>query len=128
MRKTSLAATAALAAVIAAPAAYAGDETAAMRAVRDAETGQMRAPTRDEMKEMIAAEKAERKARGLPEETEAQPVQVRTHANGMQSAVLGADYLVMVVAEKDKDGKLVIRHENPADEHVAAPATELPTE
>lgn len=128
MRITTLAAAAALAAVIAAPPAFAGDETAAMRAVRDKETGQMRAPTQDEMKELVEAEKAARKARGLPEQTETQPVQVRTHSNGMKSAVLGAEYLVMVVAEKDADGKTVIRHANPADEHVAAPASELPTE
>jgi uncharacterized protein (DUF2141 family) len=129
MKKTSIAAAVALVATIAAPNAFAGDETAALRAVRDKETGQLRAPTQDEAKELNAAERAARKARGLPEEATFEPVQLRTYENGMKAAVLGADHLVSVVAERDADGKLVVRHANPADEHVAAPAADqLPTE
>jgi hypothetical protein len=100
-----------------------------MRVVRDAQTGELRAPNSDELRAMQAQEKAEkaaRKARGeesaMPEETV-----VRVHANGMKSALLGEDQLVQVVATRDADGKLVVSHANPADEHVA-PATELPTE
>jgi hypothetical protein len=100
-----------------------------MRVVRDAQTGQLRAPNNEELRAMLAAEKAERAARrargedsGMPEETV-----VRIHADGMKSALLGEDQLVQVVAERDADGKLVVKHANPADEHVA-PATELPTE
>lgn len=127
MMKNTVAAVA-LAATLAASGAMATDATEALRVVRDKETGQMRAPNQEEMKELIAAEKAERKARGLPEQTETQPVQVREHANGMKSAVLGAEYLVMVTAEKDEHGKLVVKHANPADEHVVSKTAELPTE
>jgi hypothetical protein len=123
------AAAVAMATALAAPTAFAGDETAAMRAVRDKETGQLRAPTQDEMKELQQAERENRKARGLPEEPSSEPLPVRVHANGMKSVVLGEDQLVSVVAERDADGKLVVRHANPADEHAAQPAPEQrPTE
>jgi hypothetical protein len=129
MMKTSLAAAVALVATLAAPGVLAADATEALRVVRDKETGQMRAPTRDEMKALLEAEKAERKARGLPEERAMQPVQVRTYPNGMKAAVLGEEFLVMVTAEKDANGNLVVKHANPADEHVVTKTTtELPTE
>jgi hypothetical protein len=129
MRTRMFAAAVALSAAIAAPSAFAGDDTAAMRAVRDKETGQLRAPTQDELKELLQAERANRKARGLPEEPSSEPQQVRVHANGMKSVVLSEDMLVSVVAERDADGKLVVRHADPADEHVSQPAPEQrPTE
>jgi len=129
MKKTSIVVAAALVGVLAAPGTFAADTTEALRVVRDKQTGQLRAPNSDELKEMLEAEKADRMARGKPESAaEAQPVQVRTHASGMKSAVLGEDFLVSVEAHRDTNGNLVMKHADPADEHVAAPTTELPTE
>ena len=129
MRTRMFAAAVAMSAALAAPTAFAGDETAAMRAVRDKETGQMRAPNQEELKQLLEAERAARKARGLPEEPSSEPAQVRVHANGMRSVVLSEDMLVSVVAERDAEGNLVVRHADPADEHVVAPASDQrPTE
>jgi hypothetical protein len=130
MKKTSVYVAAALAATLAAPAALADDAAAgmdAMRAVRDKETGQLRAPNHDELKALLEAEKAERRARGEPEVAAPREAQVRTYGSGMKAAVLNADYLVSVEARVDENGKLVVQHANPADEH-AAPAATLPTE
>lgn len=104
----------ALAATAAAPA-YAEE---ARRAVRDKDTGKLRAPTNEELE----AEKAERQARGEPEPAgPVAPRSVRQHANGMRSAVLGPEYMVTLKAERGPDGKLIVKHANPAHEHKAAP-------
>jgi hypothetical protein len=97
----------------------AGDAAAqGRRAVRDKDTGKFRAPTMEELE----AEKAERKARGLPEPTaKAAPLALRQHPNGMRSAVLGPEYLVTLKAERGADGRLIVRHANPAHEHQASP-------
>ncbi|EHR70113.1 hypothetical protein BurJ1DRAFT_1241 [Burkholderiales bacterium JOSHI_001] len=88
------------------------------RVVRDKETGKLRSPTEEE----LAAERAERKARGEPEPgANRVPLAVRQHPNGMRSAVLGPEYLVTLRAERGPDGKLVIKHANPAHEHPVAP-------
>jgi hypothetical protein len=99
-----------------------------IRVVRDKATGRLRAPSQDELREMLAAEKAERKAKGLSESSaEPAPLQVREHANGMKSAVLGADYLVTLEARRDADGKLTKEHDSAAHEHSAV-ADERPLE
>lgn len=132
MKKTPMLVAAALAATLATPAVLAQDsETTldALRVVRDQETGQLRAPNNAELKQMLEEEKAARKARGEPERsTDPQSVQVRSYSSGMKAAVLGADFLVFVEAQRDASGNLAVRHADPADEHVAAPTTELPTE
>jgi hypothetical protein len=92
------------------------------RAVRDSVTGKLRAPSEEE----LAAERAERAARGQAEPTGAvAPKVVRLHANGMRSAVLGPEYMSTLKAERQADGQLVIRHANPAHEHgnAAKPTT-----
>jgi hypothetical protein len=123
---------AALAATLAAPAVLADGAVAAseaMRVVRDKETGQLRAPNNDELKQMLAAEKAARKAKGLPESSgEIQAVEVRTHANGMKSAQLGPEFLVSLEARRDAEGNLVVTHAQPGYDVHAAPANEQPTE
>jgi hypothetical protein len=98
------------------------DTQQARRVVRDKETGQLRAPTAEER----AAEAAERRARGEAEPTyKSAPLVVRQHANGMRSAVLGEDYMVKLVAERGPDGKVVIRHANPAHEHrISTPSSQ----
>lgn len=133
MNKTLPFIVAALAATLVAPGALA-DEAAAggtdsLRVVRDKETGQLRAPNNDELKQMLAAEKAARKAKGLPESSgEIQAVEVRTHANGMKSAQLGPEYLVSLEARRDAEGNLVVTHAQPGYDVHAAPANEQPTE
>lgn len=132
MKKTSMLVAAALAATLATPAVLAQDaeaSTDALRVVRDKQTGQLRAPNSEELKQMLEAEKADRKARGKPEPSaNPQPVQVRTYANGMKAAVLGPEFLVSLEAQRDADGNLTVRHADPADDHIAAPNTALPTE
>ena len=133
MRKSSLVIAAAIAAMLAGPGALAGETAAAseaLRVVRDKETGKLRAPNNDELKEMIAAEKAERKAKGLPESSqETETFEVRTHANGMKSLQLGPEFLVSLEARRDADGNLVVTHAQPGYDVHAAPATEQqPTE
>jgi hypothetical protein len=86
------------------------------RVVRDKETGKLRSPTEEE----LAAERAERKARGEPEASARAPLAVRQHANGMRSAVLGPEYLVTLKAERGPDGRLVIKHADPAHDHPGA--------
>ena len=132
MKKTSMLVAAALAATLVTPAVLAQDaeaSTDALRVVRDKQTGQLRAPNNEELKQMLEAEKADRKARGKPESSaNPQPVQVRTYASGMRAAVFGPEFLVSLEAHRDADGNLTVRHADPADEHVAAPHTALPTE
>jgi hypothetical protein len=98
------------------------------RAVRDSVTGKLRAPTEEELAAMDAQPNARaQQQRSAP----AAPLVVRQHANGMRSAVLGREYRSTLVADRQADGKLVIRHANPAHEHgsnaTSKPATR-PTE
>ena len=88
----------------------------ARRVVRDQETGKLRSPTEEE----LAAERADRKARGEPEASARAPLAVRQHSNGMRSAVLGPEYLVTLKAERGPDGRLVIKHADPAHDHPGA--------
>lgn len=81
-------------------------EAQSLRVVRDKQTGKLRAPTADELKAMQAAERAERKARGLPEVTESQPLVVTRHASGMLSAKLGPEYMMTLEGERQPDGSL----------------------
>jgi len=137
-RLTTQFAVGALVALAAAGTPCLADETAAaqptasmdaMRVVRDKATGKLRAPNPSELKEMLEAEKAQRKALGKPESAaEPQPIEVRSYPSGMRAAVLGPEYLVSLEAYRDADGNLVVRHADPADEHVAAPQAQLPTE
>ena len=57
----------------------------------------------------------------------AQPLQVREYPGGMKSVVLGPEHLISIEARRDADGKLVVTHENPKDEHPAT-TRDLPTE
>jgi hypothetical protein len=97
----------------------------ARRVVRDPVTGRLRAPTNAE----LAAEQAAARARGTADQGPGAPLRVRLHPNGMRSAVLGPDYMVTLKAERDVNGKLVIKHANPIHEHghaaqdAAAPAS-----
>lgn len=99
----------------AAPAAPAGTDSA-RRVVRDPVSGRLRAPTNEE----LAAEQAERRARGAADQGPGAPLIVRQHANGMRSAVLGPDYMVTLKAERGADGKLSIKHANPSHDHGSA--------
>jgi hypothetical protein len=110
----------------AAPAAAV--ESQALRVVRDKATGKLRAPTADELKAMQAAERAERKARGLPEVAEPAPLNITRHANGTLSARLTPDYMVTVRAERRPDGSLKQTHDDPTLAHPVAPRNALPTE
>ena len=92
-------------------------EAQAMRAVRDKVTGKLRAPTADELEAMHANERAARKARGLPETAEPAPLRLQLHANGMRSAVLGADYLVTLKGERRADGSVRRFHPHGDHEH-----------
>lgn len=92
-------------------------EAQTLRAVRDKATGKLRAPTAEEMKALLAAERADRKARGLPETPEARPVVVTRHASGMRSAVLGVEHMVTLQATRRPDGSLALQHDDPAHEH-----------
>lgn len=92
----------------------------ALRAVRDKATGQLRAPTADELKAMIAAERAARKARGLPEVETQAPLVVRQHVGGMRSARLGPDYLVTLKGERRADGSVRRFHEQGGPAHADA--------
>jgi hypothetical protein len=97
--------------------------TTAVRAVRDKATGQLRRATQAEVQELLAAEAAERQARGQPDPATAAPArQVTQHANGMLSAVLGTEHLVTVVAVRGPDGRLVRGHTHPAHAHPSSPA------
>ena len=129
MKVTSVLAAAVLAATLAAPPVLA-EETQTMsnglRVMRDKATGKLRAPTADELKAMEDAEQAARNARGLPQTAKTAPV-VRTHPNGMRSAVLGKDQLISLQAERGRDGKLVVKHSDPKLDP-SAQVNALPTE
>lgn len=91
------------------------------RVVRDAVTGKLRAPSEEE----LATERAARKASGKAEfKGPSAPLIVRQHANGMRSAVLGTEYMSTLQAERKADGRLVVRHANPAHEHQAPRGTQ----
>lgn len=96
------------------PSASPAAVDSARRVVRDKATGKLRAPTTEELE----ADSSERRARGEAEpNAKGAPLAVRQHANGMRSAVLGDDYMSTLQASRGADGKLVIRHANPAHEH-----------
>jgi hypothetical protein len=89
----------------------------ARKAVRDPVTGKLRAPTDEELE----AERAQRKARGQTDVQEAAaPVEVRQHADGMLSAVLGPEHFSTLKAQRRPDGTLAIHHDN-APAHRAVP-------
>jgi hypothetical protein len=110
-------------------AAPAGSDSQALRVVRDKQTGKLRAPTADELKAMQAAERAERRARGLPESPQSQPLVVTRHADGMLSAKLGPEYMMTLKGERQPDGSMRRFHED-GTTHEPAPAAhnDLPTE
>lgn len=112
-----------------APQATAMDSMSAKRVVRDKDTGKLRAPSDEELAEMIAAERADRQVRGLPDPATAAPALiVRQHADGMLSAVLGQEHLVTVTAVRGAGGKLVKSHQHAAHEHPTAKPAQRPTE
>lgn len=85
------------------------DAVSARRAVRDKATGKLRAPTPEEFEAMRAAEP----------QTAAKtaPVQVRQHASGMRSAVLGPEYLVTLRGSRQADGSVRRSHVHGNHEH-----------
>lgn len=88
------------------------------RAVRDKVTGNLRAPTSEEAEAMRASESAARTARGVAEPgARTGPLRVVQHGGGMRSAVLGAEYLVTLRAQRRADGSLDITHNQPGLEH-----------
>jgi hypothetical protein len=88
------------------------------RAVRDKVTGKLRAPTPEEAEAMRASQGAARAARGMAEPAaKAGPMRVVQHSGGMRSAVLGAEYLVTLKAQRRSDGSLDITHNQPGLEH-----------
>jgi len=89
----------------------------ALRAVRDKTTGKLRAPTADEREAMEATERAARQAGGLSEPA---PLRIQWHANGMRSAVLGADYLITLKGERSADGSVRRFHPQGDHEHPVA--------
>jgi hypothetical protein len=96
-------------------------EAQALRAVRDKTTGRLRAPDADEAAAMAEAERASRKARGLPEVASSQPVVVVRHASGMMSAKLGPDQLTTLRGERQADGSVRRIHAD-GTSHDRAPA------
>ena len=125
----ALLATAAASAAEVTPAAEPATALQAVRVVRDKDTGKLRAPSQDELAALLEAERSARAARGEREPTgPGAPLVLRRHANGMVSAVLGADYLVTVQARRDATGKLVTSHDHAAHEHPVPPQQQRPTE
>ena len=93
----------------------------ARRVVRDTDTGKLRAPSDEELAVILESERAARQVRGQPEPSvDRAPLVVRRHANGMQSALLGPEYLVTIKARRGADGKVEVTHSDPAHEHPAA--------
>jgi hypothetical protein len=93
----------------------------AQRAFRDPQTGQLRAPTEEELQAILAEERAMRAATGQREPTgPSAPMSFRKYPNGMRSAVLGPDFLISLKAERSPDGKVVISHDRPGNEHTPA--------
>ncbi len=110
------------------PVTAPASEQQSLRAVRDKETGKLRAPNESELKQLIEAERASRRARGLPEPEAAAPTVVRLHGNGMRSARLGPEHLISIHAQRSPDGRLIQSHANPANAHPTPAQKELPTE
>lgn len=109
-----------------AEAAPAAADAQALRVVRDKQTGKLRAPTADELKVMQAAERAERRARGVPE---SQPLVVTRHASGMLSAKLGPEYMMTLEGERQPDGSVRRFHaDGTAHEHAPVAHDDRPTE
>lgn len=107
----------------------AGTDAQALRVVRDKQTGKLRAPTADELKTMQAAERAERRARGLPESPESQPLVVTRHADGMLSVKLGPEHMMTLKGERQPDGSVRRFHpDGTTHEHAPAVHNDRPTE
>lgn len=104
----------------AAPATQA--QAQARYVVRDAQTGLLRAPTEEELSAMLAREQGVARTAAAPRTTV-----VRKYPGGMRGAVLGAEHLVTIQAQRRADGTVDINHTDPALAH-PAPAKQLPTE
>jgi hypothetical protein len=85
------------------------DAVNARRAVRDKATGKLRAPTPEEFEAMRAAQPQTAVRSG--------PLQVRQHAGGMRSAVLGPEYLVTLRGTRRADGSVRQSHVHANHEH-----------
>lgn len=117
--------------------APAADAAPAMKAAIDRETGKLRAPTAQEQAEMASAETGSRAAgaelrragiRVPATEAEALATQ-RVHRNGAVSMDVPMSLMSSLVAERDADGKLVIRHaQEPAGHGHAATHVEVADE
>ena len=99
--------------------------------VRDAQTGLLRAPTEEELSAMLAREQSAasvaREQPGARTAVAPRSTVVRKYPGGMRGAVLGAEHLVTLQAQRRGDGTVDISHTDPALAH-PAPATQLPTE
>ncbi len=105
-----------------APATQAQAQSQSRYVVRDAQTGLLRAPTEEELSAMLAREQSVARTAVAPRATV-----VRKYPGGMRGAVLGAEHLVTLQAQRRGDGTVDISHTDPALAH-PAPATQLPTE
>jgi hypothetical protein len=103
------------------PTAAAQAQAQARYVVRDAQTGLLRAPTEEELSAMLAREKPLARA-AAPRATV-----VRKYPGGMRGAVLGAEHLVTLQAQRRADGTVDINHTDPAQAHPAS-GPQLPTE
>lgn len=98
--------------------APAADAAPAMKAAIDRDTGKLRAPTAQEQAAMASAESgsrapgAELRRAGIRvPETEAEALRTqRVHRNGSVSMDVPMSLMSSLVAERDADGNLVIRH------------------
>ena len=95
--------------------APAADAAPAMKAAIDRDTGKLRAPTAQEQAAMASAEsgsRAELRRAGIRvPETEAEALRTqRVHRNGSVSMDVPMSLMSSLVAERDADGNLVIRH------------------
>ena len=97
--------------------------TQSRNVVRDRATGRLRAPTTEELQ----AQRDARMARGEPEGGTSTPTVVRQHANGMRSAMLGDEHMSTLMAVRGPDGKLIVKHAKPSDDHAhGAPRSAAP--
>ena len=102
-------------------------EQQALRVVRDKATGKLRAPDEQELAEILASERAARTKRGERGLAQRAPLVVRQHGSGMRSAVLGPEYFVTLLAERQPDGRLTVSHNSPVLEQAPA-KSQQPTE
>lgn len=103
-------------------------EAQSMRAVRDKATGKLRAPTADEIEAMESQERADRKARGVPETADPKSLTVTKHPNGMRSAKLGPEFLMTLRGERRSDGSVRRFHPDGVEHHHPAASDMRPTE